>query len=243
LERSLAASQLEAGVVVATAGTTNLGVIDDLRGVAEVCGERGCWLHVDGAYGGAALAVPSARDRFAGIERADSFTVDPHKWLLAPLDCAALVYREPGHAKAAFTQHAEYIDGVEDPSDWNPSDYAIHLSRRARGIPLWFSLAANGTRAYADAIEHGLILAREAAARIDAAPHLARLFDPELSVVVFRRHGWERPDYERWSDAMLARGLTLTTPTRLQGETLLRFCFVNPATSIEDVDRVIDSLA
>ena len=92
--------------VVATAGTTNLGTIDDLAGVAEVCGERGLWLHVDGAYGLGALCAPSVRDRFAGIERVDSFIVDPHKWLFAPFDSCALIYREPAFGRAAHRQHA-----------------------------------------------------------------------------------------------------------------------------------------
>lgn len=242
LRRTLEASEQVPCVVAATAGTTNLGVIDDLEGVAEVSEEYGCWLHVDGAYGGAALAAPSVRERFSGIERADSFVVDPHKWLLAPLDCAALLYREPELARAAFAQHAEYIDAVEDRSEWNPSDYAIHLSRRARGLPLWFSLSSHGTRAYSRAIESSLALAREAAELIRRAPDLELVLDPELSVVVFRRCGWQRPDYEQWSERMLAAGLTLTAPTSWNGETLLRFCFIHPATTIEDVESILDSL-
>jgi L-2,4-diaminobutyrate decarboxylase len=241
LRRALDASNLDPCVVAATAGTTNLGAIDDLEGIAEVCEERGLWMHVDGAYGGAALAAPSARARFAGIERADSFVVDPHKWLFAPVDCAALLYRDPTLAKAAFAQHAEYIDAVTSHSDWNASDYAIHLSRRARGLPFWFSLASHGSRAYADAIEYGLALAAEAAALIRGAPHLELVFEPELSVVVFRRKGWQPDDYREWSDRMLAQGGTLTAPTSWQGETLLRFCFVNPTTTVGDVREILDS--
>jgi glutamate/tyrosine decarboxylase-like PLP-dependent enzyme len=145
--------------IVATSGTTNAGVIDDLDGIADVCAELGVWFHVDGAYGGAGLAAPSVRPRYHGIERADSFIVDPHKWLFAPFDCCALVYRDPRRSRRAHTQHAEYldvlhaddVDGHDD--DWNPSDYAHHLSRRARGLPFWFSLATYGTDAYRDAVE------------------------------------------------------------------------------------------
>jgi glutamate/tyrosine decarboxylase-like PLP-dependent enzyme len=139
--------------VVATAGTTNLGAVDDLEGVAEVCAERGLWLHVDGAYGGAGLAAPSVRSAFDGIEQADSLIVDPHKWLFAPFDCCALVYRDPELARRAHTQEAGYLEPITTRDEWNPSDYAIHLSRRARGLPFWFSLAAYGTAAYAAAIE------------------------------------------------------------------------------------------
>ena len=141
--------------VVATGGTTNAGIIDDLAGVGEVARERSLWFHVDGAYGCAALFAPSIRSRFDGIEMVDSYVVDPHKWLFAPFDCAALVYREPRLAKAVHTQDASYLDVLhtDTPDEWNPSDYAYHLTRRARGLPLWFSLAVNGTDAYRDAIE------------------------------------------------------------------------------------------
>ena len=124
--------------IVATSGTTNAGIIDDLSATADVCQRYGIWFHVDGAYGGAALAADSVRDRFAGIERADSFIVDPHKWLFAPFDCCALLYRDPRIAKAAHTQRAEYLDVLHDDADdgaWNASDYAHHLSRRAAGAP------------------------------------------------------------------------------------------------------------
>src|SRR4029079_13615608 len=94
--------------VVGTAGTTNFGIVDDLAAVAAVCAELGIWFHVDGAYGGAALAAPSARHLFTGVERADSFIVDPHKWLFAPFDCCALIYRDPTLRRAAHTHHAGY---------------------------------------------------------------------------------------------------------------------------------------
>ena len=131
------------------------------------------WFHVDGAYGGAALAAPSVRDRFDGIEHADSFIVDPHKWLFAPFDCCALLYRDPRIAKAAHTQHAEYLDVLHIEEDWNASDYAHHLSRRARGLPFWFSLATYGTDAYRDAIETTIEVAH-AGARLIAAERLLR---------------------------------------------------------------------
>ena len=136
-------------------GTTNAGVIDDLAGVADVCRAStasGCTS--TGPTAAPALAAPSVRHRYDGIERADSFIVDPHKWLFAPFDCCALLYRDPDIARAAHTQHAEYLDVLhaDDHADepWNPSDFAHHLSRRARGLPFWFSLATYGTDAYTD---------------------------------------------------------------------------------------------
>jgi glutamate/tyrosine decarboxylase-like PLP-dependent enzyme len=229
--------------IVATSGTTNAGVIDPLAATADAAAELGVWFHVDGAYGGAGLAAPSVRARYDGIERADSFIVDPHKWLFAPYDCCALVYRDPMQARRAHTQHAEYLDVLQaDLDDWNPSDFAHHLSRRARGLPFWFSLATYGTHAYRDAVELTLAVTRDAARAIDAAEHLELIMEPELSVVLFRRTGWDAAQYQAWSDRMLADGDAFVVPTSWAGETVLRICIVNPRTTLDDVQLLIDSL-
>ena len=234
--------------IVCTCGTTNAGVIDDLTGVADVAEELGVWMHVDGAYGGAGLAAPSVRARYNGIERADSFIVDPHKWLFAPFDCCALLYRDPLQAREAHTQHAEYLDVLHDPAaaddiEWNPSDFAHHLSRRARGLPFWFSLATYGTDAYTEAVEETLRVTREGAQLIAAAAHLELIMEPELSVLLFRRVGWGPAEYQAWSDRMLAAGVAFVTPTAWAGETLLRLCIVNPRTTVVDIQLIADSLA
>ena len=227
--------------VVATAGSTNVGLVDDLSLVAEVCRDHGVWLHVDGAYGGAALAAPSARHRFAGIEHADSFIVDPHKWLFAPFDACALLYRDPAVAKACHAQHADYLE-VLYGAEWNPSDYAIHLSRRARGLPLWFSLAAYGSDAYAEAVETCLRTAREAAELVKAAPHVELVLEPELSVVVLRRTGWSAAEYRSWSLELLRKGDGFAVPSAHRGEPVLRLCIVNPRSTADDVAAVLDSM-
>jgi glutamate/tyrosine decarboxylase-like PLP-dependent enzyme len=228
--------------VVATAGSTNAGIVDDLAGVAEVARANRLWLHVDGAYGGAALAAPSARALFSGIEAADSLVIDPHKWLFAPFDCAALIYRDPSIARAAHTQHAAYLEVLTSGGEWNPSDYAFHLTRRARGLPFWFSLASHGTRRYAEAVETTLALTRAVAAMIRDAAHTELIMEPQLSTVLFRRVGWSAADYHQWSKWALDTGLALVVPTVWAGETLLRFCFVNPTTTVDDVALILDSL-
>jgi glutamate/tyrosine decarboxylase-like PLP-dependent enzyme len=237
--------------IVATSGTTNAGVIDDLVAVADVAVEVGTWMHVDGAYGGAALAAPSVRHRFAGIEAADSFIVDPHKWLFAPFDLCALLYRDPEIGRQAHTQHAEYLDVLHADHDrdtaighdWNASDYAHHLTRRARGLPLWFSLATHGTDAYTEAIEKTLRVARAGADLVREAPHLELILDPELSVVLFRRLGWDAARYKEWSDRELAEGNAFVTPTAWGDETVLRWCIVNPLTTVDDLATIVESLS
>ena len=231
--------------VVATAGTTNAGIVDDLDGVADVAAERALWFHIDGAYGGAAaLFAPSVRAAFRGFERADSFIVDPHKWLFAPFDCAALVYRRPNLAKAVHTQDAHYLEVLhENPEEWNPSDYAYHLTRRARGLPLWFSMAVNGLDAYVDAVEAGLAIAVKAAERIEARPEVELVREPGLSIVLFRRYGWTKPDYDDWSARLLHDQVGFVTPTSWEGETVARFAFLHPETSVEMVDEILDSMS
>jgi Glutamate decarboxylase and related PLP-dependent proteins len=229
--------------VVATAGTTNLGIVDDIAGIASAARELGWWLHVDGAYGGAALAAPSARHLFDGVEQADSFIVDPHKWLFAPFDCCALLYRDPAQARAAHTQHASYLDPVNVEGEWNPSDFAIQLTRRARGLPFWFSLAVHGTDAYAAAIEQTLAVTRAGAEVIRARPHVRLLLEPELSVLVFERLGWDADDYARWSSRLLDEQLAFVTPTTHAGKVCTRFAIVNPLTTVDDLELLIDSMA
>lgn len=227
--------------IAATAGTTNLGLIDDLAGIGEICQRENIWFHVDGAYGLAALVAPSVRDQFAGIELADSFIVDPHKWLFAPFDSCALIYRNPLVARAAHRQHAGYLEALYD-GIWNPSDYAHHLSRRARGLPLWFSLAAHGTQAYSDAVEATLQTTKIAENLIQSHQHLEMVIPSRLSIVVFRRIGWSSADYARWSDQLLSDGVGFVTPTKYLGETVLRFCIVNPRTTEKDLTLLLETL-
>jgi len=230
-------------VIAATSGTTNIGVIDGLAGAADVAEALGIWFHVDGAYGGAGLAAPSIRHLYDGVERADSFIVDPHKWLFAPFDSCALIYRDPSIAKAAHTQHAEYLDVLTGSDEWNPSDYAHHLSRRARGLPFWFSLATHGTDAYSATIEETLDITRRATKLIANTAYLQLINEPELAIVMFRRIGWTRADYGAWSDKALYDGVAFVVPSSWDGETVLRFCFVNPLTTMDDVQVILDSLA
>ncbi|MGZ8614446.1 MAG: pyridoxal phosphate-dependent decarboxylase family protein [Actinomycetota bacterium] len=233
--------------VVASAGATNAGTVDDLASVADVCATHGTWFHVDGAYGGAGLVAPSVRDRYRGIELADSFIVDPHKWLFAPYDCCALIYRDPSTAHGVFRQEASYLDTVNQPgatwSEWNPADYAYHLTRRARGLPLWFSLATYGTDAYRDAVERVLSLTRQTAEEIGARDELELVMDPELSVVLFRRLGWEDEDYEAWWRRLLEAQIAFVQPTSWKGEKIARLCFVNPRTTIDHVRAVLGTMA
>ena len=234
--------------VVATSGTTNIGVIDDLSGIGDFAREHQVWFHVDGAYGAAALCAKSVRHLFVGIEQVDSLIVDPHKWLFGPYDCCALIYRDVRIGKAAHTQKAEYLDVLIQDSTvaldeaYNPADLAHHLTRRARGLPFWFSLATHGTEAYEEAMEITLQVTRDAAAMVRNSTHLQLVVEPSLSIIVVRRLGWQPADYTRWSDRMLHDGLAFVVPTTHNGETVLRMCLVNPRTDPAQMQMLFDSM-
>ncbi|MEY9954016.1 aspartate aminotransferase family protein [Leifsonia sp. EB34] len=228
--------------VIATAGSTNFGIVDDIASIAALKDEFDFWLHVDGAYGLAGMLSPLGRPRFAGVERADSLIVDPHKWLFAPFDACALLYRDPEQGRRAHTQHAEYLDTLTEATEWSPSDYAAHLTRRARGLPLWFSLAAHGAAAYRDAVTASLQLAARIADEIDRREGFHLVRRPQLSVVVFEREGWSKEDYALWSARLLDEQRAFVTPSSHAGRTNTRFAIVNPLTTFEDLVEILDSM-
>ncbi|AMM19618.1 glutamate decarboxylase [Frondihabitans sp. PAMC 28766] len=228
--------------VVATGGTTNFGIVDDIASIASVTRARDVWFHVDGAYGLAAMLVPSMRPVFSGVEFADSLIVDPHKWLFAPFDACALLYRDPVGARGAHTQHAEYLDTLTETPDWNPSDLGIQLTRRARGLPLWFSLATHGTQVYRDAIAYGIDLARRIADEIEGREGFSLVRDPQLSVVVFRREGWTAADYQAWSDKLLEDQVAFVVPSSHAGEPVARFAIISPLTTFEMLTAILDTM-
>lgn len=228
--------------VVATAGSTNFGIVDDIAGVASAAHAHDIWLHVDGAYGLAGMLSPLARHLYAGVEQADSVIVDPHKWLFAPFDACALIYRDPEQGRRAHTQHAEYLDTLTDRSDYSPSDYAAHLTRRARGLPLWFSLAAHGAAAYREAVSASIVLARRIADEIAARPGFSLVREPQLGVVVFERDGWTRAEYEAWSHRLLDVQHAFVTPSSHEGRANARFAILNPRTTFEDLTGILDTM-
>ncbi len=230
--------------VVATGGTTNAGIIDDLKTIAEVCEKEQVWLHVDCAYGGGALAANSVRHLFDGIEKADSITIDPHKWLFSPYDCGAVIYKNLELAKKAHSQKGAYLEIFKDEGaqGFNPADYQIQLTRRLRGMPLWFSLAMHGTNKYKEAIERGIELAKIAADKVKKNEHLELVRPASLSVVLFKRKGWSAEDYRDWTYKNHREGFALVTPSIWKEESVIRFCFINPDTTEDDIDKILETL-
>ena len=235
--------------VVASAGTVNTGAVDPLLAIAEVARRHGLWMHVDGAYGAlAALAVPEA---FAGMELADSISLDAHKWLYQPLDCGCLLYRDASAARSAFSHTGDYTRSLlEDPVErFSFFEESMELSRRFRALKLWLSLRYHGLAAFRDSIRTDLQLARRLAAAIDARPELERLAPVSLSAVCFRhRAQGAMPDGEvdRFNQDLLLRvirrGRVYLSNATLRGRFALRACIVNHRSTAADVDAVVEEV-
>jgi L-2,4-diaminobutyrate decarboxylase len=228
--------------IVATGGTTNFGIVDELRGIGEIARENGVWFHIDGAYGLAGVLSPKYKQLFDGSELADSFIVDPHKWLFAPYDACALVYKKPEMARATHTQHGEYLETLTESGLWNPADYSFGLTRRTRGLPLWFSLVTHGIAKYREAIEYNIDVAHEIADVIRSMDHVELVREPELSVVVFERKGWNIDQYNTWSDKLLRDEIGFVVPSSHKGKPNTRFAIVNPLTSVKLLTQILESM-
>ena len=243
-------TDLDAGrrpiAVVATAGTVSTGSIDPMDALAEVAKRHGVWLHVDGAYG--ALAAVALPDSFPGLDRADSISIDPHKWLYQPLDCGCLLYREREAARAAFSHTGDYAKALSsDPQEsFAFFEESVELSRRFRALKIWLSLRYHGLEAFREAIRGDLALAQRLAAGVDAQPALQRLAPVALSAVCFRYRG-RGIDREDDLDALnlrilqriVRRGRVYLSNASVRGRFALRACIVNHRSTAEDVDAVV----
>lgn len=236
-------------LVAASAGSTNTGAVDPLPELAEICRERGVWLHVDAAYGGFAVLTDRGRQQLRGLQDADSIVLDPHKWLYQPYECGCLLVRDPDALSAGFTMTPEYLrDAAAARGEVNFADLGIQLTRSARALKLWLSLRTFGVAAFRQAIDRTLALADHARERIEASPALEPMAPPALGVVCFRRRFAGAGDRElddlnaRLVAALEATGHTLVSSTRLRGRYAIRMCVLNHTTAAADVDRALDFL-
>lgn len=231
--------------VVATAGTVNTGAIDPLPQIGAIASRYAAWLHVDGAYGAlAAIAVPQ---KFAGLELADSVSLDPHKWLYQPIDCGCLLFRESTAAQRAFSRSGDYVrTDTDDPIEgYAVFEESIELSRRFRALKLWFSLRYHGLSAFRKSIEKDLLHAQRLAESIRREPALQLMGPIELSAVCFRSIGdrsLNELELNRLNAAILRRvverGHVYLSNATLQSKFCLRACIVNHRTTDADIDGV-----
>jgi glutamate/tyrosine decarboxylase-like PLP-dependent enzyme len=247
--RSVIREDIQSGklpiAVVANAGTTATGSIDPMPEIADVCREFGLWMHVDGAYGAlAALAKPEA---FRGMERADSVSLDPHKWLYQPAGCGCLLYREAAAAQRAFSHSGEYVKALStDPVEgFAFFEESMELSRPFRALKLWLSLQYYGLNAFRTSIAEDLRLAQVLAEAVDADPRLERLAPVALSAVCFR-YVDAKGDSNALNQAILKRviqrGRVYISNASINGVFALRACVVNHRSTEEDVRAVVSEV-
>ena len=244
LEEALS-SDVAAGVVpvavVATAGTTLTGAVDPLDATADVCARHGVWLHIDGAYGLPGAASPTAAPLFAGLSRADSATVDAHKWLGVQKSCSAVLLRQTGRLRAAFGHEERYM--LHEGDIANPVDRTLEYSRPLRSLRLWMAFRVHGAARYRAWIEQTLANARRLAASLRDSKEFELLHDPMLSTVCFRHvlPGVDDPDAHniRLAREMQRDGRVFLAPASVDGKACLRVCFVNFRTTFEEVERVL----
>ncbi|WHT17868.1 aminotransferase class V-fold PLP-dependent enzyme [Crossiella sp. CA-258035] len=239
--------------VTATLGTTGTGAIDPLAELADLCEREDLWLHVDGAFGAAVTATSRGQHLRAALGRADSLTVDPHKWLFQPYEIGCVLLRRPELLPATFSlaRHAldnAYLDPAHAPgTETNLSDHGPQQSRGLRALKLWLSLKTFGAAAFRDTIERGIDLAEHAGTLIQAHPELHLVTPPSLCVLTFAYRPRRVPaDWdgdraqERISRAVCAGGDGLVLTTRVRGAVVLRLCTINPASTRADVEAVLD---
>jgi aromatic-L-amino-acid decarboxylase len=232
--------------VIATAGTTNTGAIDDLGTIASVCHQHGAWFHIDAAYGGPAVLTGEYADALRGIALADSVVVDPHKWMFVPVEAGLVFVRDAEEMRAAFSLVPPYLRSASGVGGlpWF-SEYGFQQTRGFRALKVWMTMKQAGLRGLAAAIEENLALARYLVDRVRSAPDLELMAPPSLSVVCFRYVGRTADETSLGSlnRALLERlqlgGEAFLTSTELHGRFVLRACIVNYRSRREDVDRVL----
>jgi aromatic-L-amino-acid/L-tryptophan decarboxylase len=226
--------------VAATAGTTSTGAVDPLPALADLCAEHGIWLHVDGAYGAPAVLTDAGRATLAGLDRADSLVLDPHKWLFQPYEIGCVLVRDGTLLERAFALSGVYLRDTEG-GEVNFRDRSVQLTRGARALKLWLSVRVFGVAAFRDAVARGIALAEHAESILGTRPGWEVVTPAQLAIVCFRRDG-DDAEQTRIAEAMVADGFAAPSTTELAGRVVLRLCTINPRTTLEDIERTIERM-
>ncbi len=235
--------------IVANAGTTATGAFDSLNDLADIAGRYGLWLHVDGSYGGFAALAPSTKHLFAGLERADSIALDPHKWLYTSVGCGCILYRDPQAAAAAFSYGAEYTRqiGMSHDEAFAFWDIGPELSRPFRALTVWLQIKLYGARNLAAAIESNIACAHHFGELVEKADDFELLVPVALSIFCFRfRPASYSGDLDELNErtliALQRAGSSYLSNARVGGNFALRGCVLNYRTTMRDMERLLDDV-
>lgn len=239
------AAGLAPAMVIGTAGTTNTGAVDPLAEIADLCAAEGLWFHIDGAYGGPAAMTEAGRPRLAGIERADSVVIDPHKWLFQPYDAGLCMVTRPGALERAFAMTPEYLKDVQGGTgEVGFGNRSPELSRRSRALKVWLSLRTYGAARFREAVARGIALAEVAETYLAERADIWEVVSPaQLGIVCFALRGAGPGEHARRARAVQESGYASVSSTELKGRSVLRLCLINPLTTEEEIARTIDMLA
>jgi aromatic-L-amino-acid decarboxylase len=228
--------------VIANAGTTSTGAIDPMTDLAELAAAEKVWLHVDGAFGAAAVLSERGRAVLRGLDRADSITLDPHKWLFQSFECGCVLVRDAAILKSAFQIIPDYLrDVYRSGEEINLCDYGVQLTRSFRALKVWLSLQTFGVAAFRQAITRGFELAELAERELRARAGWEILSPAQMATVCFR-FGESDELQTQLVDAMLRDGYALLTSTTLRGVASLRLCTINPRTTEADIIETVNRL-
>jgi aromatic-L-amino-acid/L-tryptophan decarboxylase len=228
--------------VIANAGTTNTGAVDPLNELADLAAKEKLWLHIDGAFGAAAILSDRGRALLQGLERADSISLDPHKWLFQSFECGCVLVRDAALLKSAFQIKPDYLRDVHRSlEEFNPCDYGVQLTRSFRALKVWLSLQTFGVAAFRQAISRGFELAEVAERELRARKGWEILSPAQMATVCFR-FGKSDELQTQLVDAMMKDGYALLTSTELRGAVSLRLCTINPRTTEQDIVETINRL-
>ncbi|RDY58852.1 pyridoxal phosphate-dependent decarboxylase family protein [Flagellimonas nanhaiensis] len=252
LKNCIAKDRLEGYVpfcLIATSGTTNTGTVDPLSELAQICKDEDIWFHIDGAYGAAAILSPKGKQLMKGIEKADSLTVDPHKWFFQPYEMGCLLVRNHKHLSQTFTEKPEYLRDIEgNTSEINFYDHGIQLTRRFRALKFYTSIKTFGLREFRTAISYGIDLAEETESVLRKSKNWEVVFPATLAVINFRYNPIGKKYTEKQldeinqkiSDSIMASGEALLVTTLLHGHVVLRMCLINPRTTMNDIMETLE---
>ena len=234
--------------MIASAGTTNTGTVDPLEEMAEICASENLWFHIDGAYGGAAILAEKGKTLLKGIEKADSLTIDPHKWLFQPYEIGCLLVRDHKWLSKTFSEKPVYLRDIEgNDSEINFYDHGIQLTRRFRALKFYMSIKTFGLNAFREAIEYNISLTEELESFLRKSPKWEVISPATLAIINFRYNsiGHNLPEKELdnlnqyISKRIIDSRSAVLVTTILQDQVVLRMCLINPRTTLEDLQDTL----
>ena len=230
-------------MVIANAGTTNTGAADPLHAVADLCKCEGLWMHVDGAYGAPAAFTAKGKVHLAGMERADSLVLDPHKWLFQPYDCGCVFVRHPGALERAFAMYPEYLkDVMGREGEVDLFNRSLELTRRGRALKLWMTFKTYGTRRIIEAIDRGIALAEAAQGLLEGNDVWEVVTPAQIGIVTFALRGATNESHAKMVARITESGFATLTSTAIGGRSVLRLCTLNPLTTEGDIEATLERL-